>query len=166
MRGLEQGRYTATYVRSGKVLDLNAGNKVGLTAHDFHGLENQQARAFGSPFCSELIVVVIHDRPTSPRGACNIHSDCSGSSVRAVRVSSSTAPGLARSSQLGTPDKELWKSSRGPSRRAGSWRHWIIGMWGAAPSMKTETCMSGTYKGPMVYAVLRIAIVNFSSLRF
>lgn len=68
MRGLEQGRYTVTYIRSGKVLDLNAGNRVGLIAHEFHGLENQQARAFGSPFCSELIIAVIHDRPTSPRG--------------------------------------------------------------------------------------------------
>ena len=68
MRKPEQGHYIATYIRFGKVLDLDAMSKAFLIAHPLHGLENQQVRVFGLPFWSELIVVAIHDRLTSARG--------------------------------------------------------------------------------------------------
>jgi hypothetical protein len=41
MQKLKQGRYIATYICTGTVLDLRADNKVSLMAHGFHGLENQ-----------------------------------------------------------------------------------------------------------------------------
>ena len=69
MRKPEQGRYIATYIRFGKVLDLDAMSKAFLIAHPFHGLENQQVRVFGLPFWLELIVVAIHDRLTSARAS-------------------------------------------------------------------------------------------------
>ena len=50
MRKPEQGRYIATYIRFGKVLDLDAMSKAFLIAHPLHGLENQQVRVFGLPF--------------------------------------------------------------------------------------------------------------------
>ena len=68
MRKPEQGRYIATYIRFGKVLDLDAMSKAFLIAHPFHGLENQQVRVSGLPFWSELNAVAIHDRLTSARG--------------------------------------------------------------------------------------------------
>jgi hypothetical protein len=46
MRKLEQGRYTATDVRWGMALDLSGVDNRSLIAYGFHGLENQQARAF------------------------------------------------------------------------------------------------------------------------
>ena len=69
MRKPEQGRYIATYIRFEKVLDLDAMSKAFLIAHPYHGLENQQVRAFGLPFWSELIVVAIYDRLTSAQRA-------------------------------------------------------------------------------------------------
>ena len=46
IRKLEQGRYTATDVRWGKVLDLSGADNRSLIAFGFHGLENQQASVF------------------------------------------------------------------------------------------------------------------------
>ena len=45
MRKFEQGRYTATDVRWGMTLDLSGADSRSLIAFEFHGRENQQARA-------------------------------------------------------------------------------------------------------------------------
>jgi hypothetical protein len=45
MRKLQQARYIATYVRSGKVLDLHNENRVVVFPCALHGGKNQQARA-------------------------------------------------------------------------------------------------------------------------
>ena len=50
---LEHGRYTATNVRWGLALDLDAGDDQMLMSWGYHGRENQQARFFlVPPSCS------------------------------------------------------------------------------------------------------------------
>jgi hypothetical protein len=99
MRKLEQGQYTATDVRWGMALDLSGADNRSLIAYGFHGLENQQVRSFW--------FLAVRDRFRNPlidpTGIANF-TVCSGSSVPAVQVSSSTASGaaLARSSPFGT----------------------------------------------------------------
>ena len=100
MQKIDQGCYIATDVRWGMVLDLSSVDDQSLIAYGFHGQENQQARALVSSF---------HSADTGgadriPRSMGSTHyclSICSGSSVPAVVVSSSTASGPARSSQSG-----------------------------------------------------------------
>ena len=68
---------------------------------------------------------------------------CSGSSVPAVQVTSSSASRTVRSSGFW---KEPRKSSRGPSRRVGKWKSCIMvmGLQRTTSKMKTEICSSGT----------------------
>ena len=60
MQKIDQGRYIATDVRLGMVLDLFSVEDQSLIAYGFHGQENQQARALVSSFTrrrqEELIV--------------------------------------------------------------------------------------------------------------
>ena len=77
IRKLEQGRYTATDVRWGKVLDLSGADNRSLIAFGFHGLENQQVRVFFCFFVSprlqeELIVALIYARSTTIVGVSSL----------------------------------------------------------------------------------------------
>jgi hypothetical protein len=83
MRKLEQGHYTATDVRWGMALDLSGADNRSLIAYGFHGLENQQARAFGSSrLQEELIVAEIRcSTPLQPR----VHVHCTVVGVPSLR---------------------------------------------------------------------------------
>ena len=72
MQKINQGRYIATDVRWGMVLDLSSVEDQSLIASGFHGQENQQARALVSSFTrrrrEELIVS--RDPWVRPTTAC------------------------------------------------------------------------------------------------
>ena len=149
IRTLAFGPYTATYIRWGKALNLHGQNRVELMGLTFHGAKNQQARAFCSTFCSELIVAAIHDRATSARGGLQLQNQpftirtVVGVPPRRCRFRHQQCLGrlVPRSSGHRTRDSRCLHGAFPTCWELGQW---IIGVWRTAPRMKTETCMSGT----------------------